>query len=78
MQLTLAMKTNTQLGQDSVHLCGIVAGGGTLVDQTDHELIFGKTLGDVDDNYAKGGIDELLIFEEILSAADVNAVYMNS
>ncbi len=49
----------------------------TWVNQTNHQLTFGKLFGDLDDNYAKGGIDELLIFEEILSAADVNTIYIN-
>ncbi len=47
------------------------------MNQKDHELIFGRKVKEADSYYGKAQLDELVIFEEILSASDVNKIYTN-
>ena len=48
------------------------------MNQKNHELFFGKKFQDVDNYYAKAQLDELVIFEEVLSASDADKIYTNS
>ncbi len=46
-----------------------------MVNQVNHELLFGKKVGGNPGNYMEGAIDEILIYEVVLSAAEVTNLY---
>ena len=46
-----------------------------MVHNSMKKLVFGRLMSNVNDYYAKARMDELLIFEDILSASEVTALY---
>ena len=47
----------------------------TMVNQVNHKLIFGKLSDGVSGNNGQVAIDEILIYEVVLSATEVNNLY---